>query len=458
MKVTLLGHASILVEMNGATCLMDPVFGDPFEDGAVVSCPKREVNPDRLPLVDFLIISHRHPDHFDISSLALLSRDCTAICPADPLIVYALKELGFRDIHPVHPMGEIRSEDMELYPTQSEAAGVRELGMVFHDSSGTFWNQVDTELSVATIEAVVQRYGQIDLLFAMYASQNFDFFEDRSTDFPYGIHAANLENVLLIHPRMVVPASAGFRFCDEQEWLNAFLFPISRERFVGDVQQLDSNIDVQIMNPGDIVELQDEAVDHHPAVSDIAETVTLDTARIRYDPTQPIPPLVDLNLDGYSLGQLKELTETFVVQGMGEFIDEGYQSNHPVIAGYLQNRARYTIEIVYPEGEPDCYRFDFGADHARLIVGEGATEPADIVHRIAASALVNWIERRKNYFYVRAFSRRFSMLYRLSSTGEKVSVEPMVLPDLLMHYLLNESEGSEYAAKRHVDLKLQAMR
>ena len=40
MKVTLLGHASVLVEMNGATCLMDPVFFDPFEEGAVVSCPE----------------------------------------------------------------------------------------------------------------------------------------------------------------------------------------------------------------------------------------------------------------------------------------------------------------------------------------------------------------------------------------------------------------------------------
>ena len=455
MKVTLLGHASILVEMNGATCLMDPVFADPFEDGAVVTCPKRKVYPDRLPKVDILIISHRHPDHFDISSLALLSRDCTAICPADPLIVYALKKLGFRDIHPVHPMGEIRSEDWELYPTQSEVTSVREFGMVFHDSSGTFWNQVDTELSVTTIEAIAQRYGQIDLLFAMYASQNFDFFEDRSTDFPYGIHAANLENVLRIGPRMVVPGSAGFRFCEAQEWLNAFLFPISRERFTGDVQQLDTNIEARIMNPGDIIELRKQAVGHHPGASDVAETVEQDTARIRYDPTQSIPPLLDLNPGGFSLARLKELTENFV-QGMGVFIDEGYQSNHPVIAQYLHHRVTYTVEIVYPDAEPDCYQFEFRANHVRLTTGEQANGHGSIVHRIAASALAEWFERRKSYFYVRAFSRRFSSLYQLSSTGGKVSVEPVLLPDLLMHYLLNESEGSEFAAKRHVDLKLQA--
>jgi hypothetical protein len=33
VRVTLLGHASVLVELDGATCLMDPVLADPFEEG-----------------------------------------------------------------------------------------------------------------------------------------------------------------------------------------------------------------------------------------------------------------------------------------------------------------------------------------------------------------------------------------------------------------------------------------
>lgn len=45
MKVTLLGHASVYIEMDGARCLMDPVFQDPFEDTAVVSCPRRSICP-----------------------------------------------------------------------------------------------------------------------------------------------------------------------------------------------------------------------------------------------------------------------------------------------------------------------------------------------------------------------------------------------------------------------------
>jgi hypothetical protein len=87
-------------------------------------------------------------------------------------------------------------------------------------------------LSTATIATVLERFGRLDLLFAMYASQNFEFFESQSPNFPFETHRENLENILKIRPRMVAPGSAGFRFCADHAWLNAFLFPISAERFL----------------------------------------------------------------------------------------------------------------------------------------------------------------------------------------------------------------------------------
>ena len=48
VRVKLPGHASVLVEMAGAACLMDPVFFDPFEEGAVVSCPTRALPESTL--------------------------------------------------------------------------------------------------------------------------------------------------------------------------------------------------------------------------------------------------------------------------------------------------------------------------------------------------------------------------------------------------------------------------
>jgi hypothetical protein len=52
MRITLLGHASVLVELDGTTCLVDPVLDDPFEEGTVVSCPSRAVDVDQLPQVE----------------------------------------------------------------------------------------------------------------------------------------------------------------------------------------------------------------------------------------------------------------------------------------------------------------------------------------------------------------------------------------------------------------------
>jgi L-ascorbate metabolism protein UlaG (beta-lactamase superfamily) len=446
MKITLLGHASVLVEMQGATCLMDPVLHDPFEEGAVTSCPHRIVHPERLPPIDILIVSHRHPDHFDLASLAAVPRDCDTICPADPLIVYALRQLGFARIHPVHPMGAISSAEFELYPTRSESPGVIELGMVFHDRSGSFWNQVDGLLSTETIDAMVERFGRIDLLFAMYASQNFDFFDSRATDFPFDEHRQNLESVLRIRPRMTAPASAGFRFCGAHAWLNALLFPISAERFVADLARLDTSLATVIMKPGDVFEITPRGVVHRPGASDIAVMVKDDRARIRFDPTAPIPELRDPNLDGYPLQQLAAVTEQIVRDGVGRFLDSG----HELVQRYRALAASYAVEIVFPDESVCWYRFDLGHDPVRL----DHSGEADVVHRIAASALVGWAERKRSFFSVRAYSRRSSSLYRLACDGQKLRVEPQALPDLLMYWLLYVAPGSELAAKQRIDWEL----
>jgi len=81
-----------------------------------------------------------------------------------------------------------------------------------------------------------------------------------------------------------------------------------------------------------------------------------------------------------------------------------------------------------------------------------------VVHRIAASALVGWIERRLSWFTVRAYSRRFATLAHVRRTERGVGVEPVVLPDLLMHFLVYESPGSADSARRRIDYEIAALR
>jgi hypothetical protein len=82
---------------------------------------------------------------------------------------------------------------------------------------------------------------------------------------------------------------------------------------------------------------------------------------------------------------------------------------------YQQHRVRDEIAIVLPGarapeaatggGQELVYRFEFGDGSVRIMTGaQSVRSEGDMLHRVAASALVGWIERRKSFFYVRAYS------------------------------------------------------
>ena len=77
--VTWIGHATLLVQMDGVTFLTDPIWSDSPSPVSFVG-PTRFVAPglglDQLPKIDFVIVSHNHYDHLDIPTLvALAERD-----------------------------------------------------------------------------------------------------------------------------------------------------------------------------------------------------------------------------------------------------------------------------------------------------------------------------------------------------------------------------------------------
>ncbi|HET9623453.1 MAG TPA: MBL fold metallo-hydrolase [Kofleriaceae bacterium] len=457
MKVTLLGHASVLVEMKAIRCLMDPVFQDPFEDTAVVSCPRRTIDLDKIPPIDLLFISHSHLDHFDIPSLAYVARKwkhCDVVCPKDHTIVYALERLGFTKIHPEEPHKHFQMNGYELFTTHSSVSNVTEIGVVLKDASGTFWNQVDTVISPETAAITTRHAGTIDLLFAMYASQNFDFFASRGTSFPHQMHAMNLNNVMAIRPRMTVPGSAGFRFGGTgMDWCNAFLFPMSRERFVADLARVAPELATRIANPGDVFEIDHGVVTHHVAASPIARTVEDDTHLLQFDPTAPIPPLQDPNPAGRSLADLRAGVEQCMT-GFLAFVRAAYAAGDPVVDEYRKLRATYAVGVVFGDGAEHWTHLTFAADGPAITHHEDRCPPADAGHRIVASALTAWVAREKSYFYLRAFSRQWNLLYTLATDHARAAVEPARPQDLLAYYLLRKAQGAELAIKRWLDHQL----
>ncbi|XP_051911475.1 N-acyl-phosphatidylethanolamine-hydrolyzing phospholipase D isoform X1 [Hippocampus zosterae] len=76
LRVTWLGHASVLVEIDGLNILTDPIFSQRASPFQFVG-PKRYRGPpcsvQQLPRIDAVVISHSHYDHLDAGTVASLN-------------------------------------------------------------------------------------------------------------------------------------------------------------------------------------------------------------------------------------------------------------------------------------------------------------------------------------------------------------------------------------------------
>lgn len=87
LAVTMIGHASLLIQVAGLNILTDPVWSKRVSPVQFAG-PKR-VNPpginfEDLPPIDIVLVTHNHYDHMDASTLRKLARK------HDPLIVTPL--------------------------------------------------------------------------------------------------------------------------------------------------------------------------------------------------------------------------------------------------------------------------------------------------------------------------------------------------------------------------------
>jgi hypothetical protein len=268
------------------------------------------------------------------------------------------------------------------------------------------------------------------------------------------MHAMNLSNVMAIRPRMTVPGSAGFRFAGAgMEWCNAFLFPMSRERFVADLARVAPELKTCLANPGDVFEIERGKVKHHAAASPIARTLEDDTRLLRFDPTAAIPPLQDPNPGGLSAQRLVAAVEDCVTEFLG-FVRAAYPSGDPVVDEYRRLRATYAVGVVFEDGAEHWVHLTLASDAPEIARSKTHCPPADAGHRIVASALTAWAAREKSYFYLRAFSRQWSTLYTLSVDGAQAAVAPAHPQDLLAYFLLRKAKGAELAVKLWLDNQL----
>ncbi len=459
MKVTLLGHASMLVEMDGRNVLVDPVFQDPFSDGAVAACPAREVYPDRFPRLDAVFLSHLHLDHFDVRSLVQLPRTLPFLCPEDPAIVYGLNKLGFMNIRMLAPDTRVDlGNGCELLTTLS-STDVIEVGVVFRDRSGTFWNEVDSVVVPATIRRVQAAMGHVDLLFSGYAAQNVRFFETMRAGYPLDIATANLANVKMVGPTLVVPGSAGYRFAGLLEWANPFLFPVSRQAFLEDLARVAPEVPAALANPGDVFELAAGRVTRQPAASTYARMIEDDTWRVAFDASAPVPRLTDPNPLGYSPELIdKQVTDCF--DGVERLVRAVYTGDRvdALIDGYRRTGFSYSVGVIYPDGHERWLYIAFEPAAPRVVRATTPIRGAIASHRVAASMLTARARYERGYLYYRGFFRLTQTFLGTRVEAGSVFHESDEPDDLLGYYLANKAPGAERAAEARLDFQIESLR
>ena len=140
MRLRLIRHATLLVELAGRRLLVDPML-DPA--GARPPVPNT-ANERRNPLVDLpepadavareadaVLVTHLHADHLDDTAVRLLAGTTPVL--SQPEDVGALRERGFSDVRPVEDALEWRGVHVARTPARH---GTGKIGEAMAPASG----------------------------------------------------------------------------------------------------------------------------------------------------------------------------------------------------------------------------------------------------------------------------------------------------------------------------------
>jgi L-ascorbate metabolism protein UlaG (beta-lactamase superfamily) len=118
VRVTFLGHATIVIDMDGVRLLTDPILRSRV--GPLVRL-RSPLEAERWADVDAVLISHSHWDHLDHGSLRLLGTEMPIIVPRG--MGRGLRRRGFRRVTEVRPGDDVECEGIRVEAVHAEHHG-----------------------------------------------------------------------------------------------------------------------------------------------------------------------------------------------------------------------------------------------------------------------------------------------------------------------------------------------
>jgi L-ascorbate metabolism protein UlaG (beta-lactamase superfamily) len=255
-RVTYVGQATVLIEMDGLRILTDPVL-------------KRWVGPLRrygsLPDpaihrgVDVVLISHQHLDHLDTLSLRLLPKSAVVIGP--PLTGRTVRRVGFKTVVETRRDTALHLGDLEIVAVHARhtkrrwilSSPTEPLGFLIHGSS-TIYFAGDTGL----FDGMEDLHERIDLALLPIETWGVRPPEGRHLSPRTAAHA-----LTLLQPRLAVPIHWGTFYVPGSAYAGKEAtyawFQHTRKRpegFAALATEMAPDVEVRLLEPGESLSLE----------------------------------------------------------------------------------------------------------------------------------------------------------------------------------------------------------
>lgn len=193
MKVQYLKSASVLVEHDGVRVLCDPWLTDGIYYGSWYHYPPLEITPEDFSDVDYIYISHVHPDHLDPETLRRLPDHIPVLIAnyKDRFVHRILKQCGFEQIIELQGHRPYRLADdffievlgadfcdpalcghsFACQPEPDRSTYALDTLAIFHGGGKVVVNTNDCPygLTASACKYIVDHYGKVDFLLVGYA-------------------------------------------------------------------------------------------------------------------------------------------------------------------------------------------------------------------------------------------------------------------------------------------------
>lgn len=266
-SVRLISHASVIIEAGPVRILTDPwLFGTCFDDSWGLIAPAADLAP-YLDMIDYLWISHEHPDHFHIPSLKSLPRNfkerVTVLFQRSsdyPKMVKALHAFGFPNVKLLPHREWIDLGDAKVLCYQSRQL---DSALAVRSASGTILNLNDCDFGPRDLALLKGDVGEVDLLLNQFSIAGFDGVERGLPAVAKGI----LDDMVTAHRALkagtTIPfASFAYFCCPDNRFINAYANRPTRiaERFERE------GLALAVLQPGQAC-VMGETTDSGPALA-----------------------------------------------------------------------------------------------------------------------------------------------------------------------------------------------